>query len=190
MIRLFIALSIQPEVKTNLDTIITDLKSKGGKVKYVNPNNIHLTIKFLGNTEESKVDRIISQLDNAANNISPILSNLTKLGGFPNLKNPRVIWVDIEKNREQIINLGKTVDTALTEIGFDKDTKPFTPHLTLGRVKDNNGLNSLTDFIQQYKFNEIPLLFNSLSLIQSTLTQKGPYYKTLHKINFTERFGG
>lgn len=190
MIRLFIALEINPDVRDRIDGIISDLKSRGGKVKWVEPKNIHLTIKFLGNTEESEVEHIKSQLDQVTKGSKPIESNLTRLGGFPNLKRPRVIWVDIEKNRENIITLARDVDSALVDIGFEKDDKPFKPHLTLGRVKDNHGLNELTEYLSHYTMKEIPLLFDSLCLIQSTLTQKGPYYKTLHEIKFTDRFGG
>ena len=189
MIRLFIALEIPQDTKKQITEIIDSLKAKGGNVKWVSSYNLHLTLKFLGNTEQSMVGDIENTLANAIKVDKPIASSLIKLGGFPNLKSPKVIWVDIDKNREQIIQLAKTIDLSLSEIGFDKENKAFKPHLTLGRVKDTKDINKLSEFLQQLKIEPIDCSFDSLSLIKSTLTQKGPIYKTLYKLKFSERFG-
>jgi 2'-5' RNA ligase len=178
MIRLFIALNIQQSIKNYLAELINDFKSKGGKIKWVEPNNIHLTIKFLGNTEASLIEDIKTQLDNLTVDSTPIKSD------------PKVIWIDLEKNRDMIINLARKIDLSLSGIGFSSDSKPFKPHLTLGRIKNSNELENLTDYLKGYKLEKKDLVFDSLSLIKSTLTNDGPIYKTLHTIKFTDRFSG
>lgn len=190
MIRLFIALNIQQSIKEYLTKIIDDFKSKGGKIKWVEPDNMHLTLKFLGNTEYSLVEGIKSQLDNLTADSTQIISDLSRIGGFPNLRAPKVLWVDLEKNRDQIIELAKSIDTSLSEIGFATDNKPFKPHLTLGRVKKDDNLEQLTDYLCKFKLENKEIVFDSLSLIKSTLTNEGPIYKSLHTINFSERFSG
>ena len=190
MIRLFIALTISDDVKTKLGKIIQHLQSKNSDVKWVTPNNLHLTIKFIGNCDQAQVSGIITQLEQAASVHSPVQSSFTGLGGFPSLEKPKVIWIDIEKNREQIISLAKDVDQSLTMIGFEKDSKLFKPHLTLGRVKkDIKSVGSMS-FLKEIKRADIDTCFDSLELIHSTLTQRGPIYKTLHKISLNETFGG
>ena len=118
-----------------------------------------------------------------------IESQFSSLGGFPNLRKPKVIWTDLENNRDIIINLAQAIEDACIDIGFEKNNKPFKPHLTLGRVKSYDDLSKLTEYLESYNFESIPISFNSVKLIQSTLTQEGPIYRTLDEIKLTERFG-
>ncbi len=189
MIRLFVALKIEKEIQQKFDTIITDFKTKGGKVKWVDAKNLHITLKFLGNTDLKIVDLIISQLHKSAKNYQAMESNFTALGGFPHLRKPKVIWADIDKNKNNIIELAQSIDNAFAEINIEKNNKPFTPHLTLGRVKSNDELKPLTEYLADYQFENIPITFDSILLIQSTLTQQGPIYRTLEEITLSERFG-
>lgn len=190
MIRLFIALKIEKEIQQKFNTIITDFKTKGGKVKWVDAKNLHITLKFLGNTDVKLVDSIISQLHKSAKNYQATESNFTTLGGFPHLRKPKVIWADIDKNKNLIIEVAQSIDNALSEINIEKNDKPFTPHLTLGRVKSYDELKPLTEYLSNYTFENIPITFDSILLIQSTLTQQGPIYRTLEEITLSERFCG
>ncbi len=190
MIRLFIALKIEEEIQQKFDAIISDFQTKGGKVKWVAGKNQHITLKFLGNTEFKIVDVISSQLRFALQKNQAIESEFTTLGGFPNLRKPKVIWADIEKNKNSVIELAQQVESSLSEINFDKSDKPFKPHLTLGRVKSYEELENLTDYLTRYSFEKIPVLFKSVLLIQSKLTQQGPIYKVLDEIELADRFGG
>ena len=188
MIRLFIALKIEDTVKQKLDTIIGDFKTKGGKVKWVDSHNMHITLKFLGNTNPNLVDEISTLLENSVKNFKPIESNFTMIGGFPNLKKPKVIWVDLDKNRNQIIALSDAIHNSLEKLQIKHSEKEFKPHLTLGRVKSFEEIESLSEYIKTYSFEKIETTFSSVQLIQSTLTQKGPIYKTLQEISLSERF--
>jgi 2'-5' RNA ligase len=93
MLRLFIALPLPHEVEIELDRLLTVLRPKGPEVKWVPPNNIHLTVKFLGDTEEKLVDKIKVALDEVAAGYQPFDTTIDQIGGFPNLNRPRVIWI-------------------------------------------------------------------------------------------------
>ncbi len=190
MIRLFIALKIEEEIQQKFDAIVSDFQTKGGKVKWVAGKNLHLTIKFLGNREFKLVDIISSQLRLALQDTIAIESEFSTLGGFPDLRKPKVIWADIDKNKNAVIDLAQKVESSLAEINFEKSDKPFKPHLTLGRVKSYEDLDGLTEYLSSYNFENIPITFKSVQLIQSKLTQQGPIYKVLEEFTLAERFGG
>lgn len=189
MIRLFVALKIETEIQQKFGAVISDFKTKGGKVKWIDAKNLHITLKFLGNTDRRDVDPIISQLQDSLKNFQAIESDFNNLGGFPNLRKPKVIWTDIDKNKNAVVDLAESINESFTEINIEKNDKPFKPHLTLGRVKSYEGITSLTDYLANYKFENIPVTFNKVQLIQSTLTQQGPIYRTLEEITLSERFG-
>ena len=120
MIRLFIALHLNQKVKEYLGSIITDFKTKGGKVKFVEPHNLHLTMKFLGNTNPLQVNAIKANLKDATNSSSPIKSKLNSLGGFPNLKKPKVIWVGLD-NKQELASLASSIS-----VGSERILRPRT----------------------------------------------------------------
>lgn len=189
MIRLFIAAPLAGTVEQKLDGIIEKLKTQGGKVKYVDPKNIHLTLKFLGNTNPEKVPALIEALNKIAINYQPINTTLDQLGGFPNLRKPKVIWVGFKQNIEQLFKLITEIEDSMNQLGWEKEERQFKAHLTLGRVKDEDNLAGLPQYLMDYEIDPIPLTFDRIILFQSSLTQKGPIYKILHEVELAERFG-
>ena len=189
MIRLFIALKIEDDIKQKFNAIINDFKTKGGNIKWVDTRNMHITLKFLGNTDSNLVENISHLMEKSVSGFNLIQSDFTMLGGFPNLRKPKVIWVDLEKNRNQIIELANKIHDALEDLQINHSEKEFKPHLTLGRVKSYEELQNLTDYLATYKFETIASSFNKVQLIQSTLTQRGPLYKTIKEVTLSERFG-
>lgn len=181
--RLFIALPLEAEVERKLGNIINDLRGQDGKIKWVNAKNIHLTLKFLGDTNPNEVDSIKTELQRLAKPYSKFTGNIIKLGAFPNLNRPRVIWAGMDSVPEKMISLAKEIDQAMHTLGWDLEARPFKPHFTLGRVKDSRGLEQLTDYMKQYRFEPIPFCFDKLVLFQSTLTPRGPIYKSLLDIS-------
>lgn len=180
MIRLFIALPLGPQVETCLEKVISLLKQEGGAVKWVDPRNIHLTVRFLGDTEESRVPALRELLDTVAGRYSSIDTTIDRLGAFPNLRRPRVFWAGLRNNLDDLENLAIEVEQGVRRIGFEPEQKRFRAHLTLGRVKRNKGLDSLLTFIESLDFVETPLILDRLVLFKSTLTPRGPIYDRLH----------
>ncbi len=192
MIRLFIALPLEKRVEEELGKIIFALKQKGGKVKWVTPKNIHLTIKFLGNTEENLVEKLKELIDNVAAKYKPLTSGIDRLGVFPSLKRPRVIWASFTDGIERLAKIADDLDERVHSLGWEREQRKFKAHLTLGRVKDGGELEELTEYLGHYELPEIPLNFDRLVLFKSTLTQRGPIYERLHEriLGGEETFGG
>ncbi len=179
--RLFIALPLGPEVKDALGRIISDFKRHGGPVKWVKPENIHLTLRFLGETDESLVGKIKTEIDTVAAAHARVQTSISRLGGFPNLNRPRVIWVGIEHNLELLSKMARQMELRARTLRFDKESRAFKAHLTLGRVRQPQGLEGLTQALDKYVLEEIPVMFDRIVLFKSTLTPQGPIYDRLHE---------
>lgn len=189
MMRLFIALPLPSPIESLLKEIIEHFKPFGGKVKWVDPRNIHLTIKFLGETDPELVPDIKKSLDRVIPNFSTISCEINKLGAFPNLNRPRVFWAGLSGQLEILSKLAKHVDLEMHALGFEKESRKFKPHLTLGRVKRDGGLNDLCRAIKDYSLSPAALDFGQLVLFKSTLTPQGPVYERLYQVNLdAERF--
>jgi 2'-5' RNA ligase len=113
------------------------------------------------------------------------------VGGFPNLKKPRVIWVGGSQPIEAAARMAADIDNRMHELRFEKETRPFKAHLTLGRVREGRPIGVLGSFLETFKLTPIPLTMDRLVLFQSTLTPKGSIYERLHEVKLgQERFGG
>jgi 2'-5' RNA ligase len=191
MIRLFIALPLPREVEVELDRLLVLLRPKGPDVKWVPAKNIHLTVRFLSETDEKLVPRIKSAMDETCAGYKPFESVIDQVGGFPNLKKPRVIWVGGSQPIEAAARMAADIDNRMHELRFEKETRPFKAHLTLGRVREGRPIGVLGSFLETFKLTPIPLTMDRLVLFQSTLTPKGSIYERLHEVKLgQERFGG
>ncbi len=190
MLRLFIAIPLGQEAERYLERIIHDLRSHGSGVKWVNPKNIHLTLRFLGDTDERLVPKICSLLDAVVSDIDALSSKIDALGAFPNLRRPRVIWAGINGGVEALSKLAHRIESGVRDLGFESEPKRFKAHLTLGRVRDHNKLGALSDDLAAYQMEPKRLLFDRVVLFKSTLTPQGPIYERLHEAKLgIERFG-
>jgi 2'-5' RNA ligase len=181
MIRLFIAMPLPGEVERRLEDILRDLRAQSRDVKWVVAKNIHLTIKFLGETEEDLAPGISKALDDIAAKHSAIDSVIDTLGGFPNLKRPRVIWVGSAQPVEAAARIAGDVDLAMQAFNFEKETRPFKAHLTMGRVREGRKTDDLARYIERYRLERMPLRLDRLTLFKSTLTPAGSIYDRLHE---------
>jgi RNA 2',3'-cyclic 3'-phosphodiesterase len=182
MMRLFIALPLSREIEESLGKLIFVLKQKGGPVKWVAPKNIHLTVKFLGEVDEIKVNDIKAAVEKTAAKYRMVESTVEKIGAFPDFVRPRVIWAGMTGGIETIDGMVKDIEDAMAALGFPREDKRFKPHITLGRVKENYGLGDLISYIKSYHLVPMPLNLESLVLFQSTLTPRGPIYDRLLEV--------
>lgn len=191
--RLFIALPLSSSVENNLAVIIDKLKSYGGKVKWVTPEQIHITVRFLGETEKGQAPLIKKMLDKVASKYDSFDLSIDRIGGFPNLNKPRVIWTGFTDNDQINImaRMVKEVEYDIRRLGFEPDEKRFRPHLTLGRVKISEGLDDLLETIKSFQMKPIPVKLDKLRLYKSTLTSQGPIYECLYEVMLgqQDRFG-
>ncbi|MCP4685628.1 MAG: RNA 2',3'-cyclic phosphodiesterase [bacterium] len=191
MLRLFIALPLPSEVERKLGQVIEALQPHGAGVKWAKPGNIHLTVKFLGDADESLVPMISEGLDRVVSRFGVIKAVIDQLGGFPNLKRPRVIWAGSSLGVSGAAKIAKQVDLAARQLGFAKEKRPFKAHLTLGRVRQGRSADDLAAHLDGYTMEPITMSLDRLVLFKSTLTPEGPIYDRLHESPLgQERFEG
>ncbi len=180
-IRAFIAVDIEePKVLSKLISIQEDLKATGVPMKLVEPENIHLTLRFLGNIHEALVDDIGRIMEEAR--IGKFKMKLVGLGAFPNPARPRVVWVGVTQGFEELKTIRDTIERGLRRLGFAPEREEFVPHITLARIKGGNTapLAKLISLYSNYEFGEIEV--TRIRLKQSILTPRGPIYRTLKEV--------
>ncbi|TNF45725.1 RNA 2',3'-cyclic phosphodiesterase [bacterium] len=148
--RLFVALDIENGIKDGLQDAVLDLRRTRAPVRWIKPEGMHLTLKFLGETPEKKLAPLESSLVDACRNIFPFPITVSGLGAFPNLSRPRVLWAGVEEPSGTIEILWRSVETNLGELGWEKEKRKFHPHVTIGRVKGSINLKQLSDAMSEF----------------------------------------
>ena len=188
-IRAFIAIELPDEVKETVALIIKRLRPAQYRyVKWVAPTGTHLTIKFLGNISSDQLPQITDIMKTAAQKVPLIELRLGGLGMFPNEQRPRVIWVALEGNTEPLAIMQREIEKALEPLGFATENRAFTPHLTLGRVRDNASSDDRKEIGGVVKTKKIDydasFTLRELSLMKSTLTPTGAIYNRMAAVPF------
>ncbi|MBI4680001.1 MAG: RNA 2',3'-cyclic phosphodiesterase [Nitrospirae bacterium] len=175
--RCFIAIELPEAVKSTLSGIEEDLKKSKADVRWVKPDNIHLTLKFFGNIEEKKTEKIIEIMENICNQYAPFTIEIKGMGTFPNIKSPRVLWVGIEGN-DTLKTLQEEIENKMESIGFEREDRAFTAHLTLGRFRSSIEKEGLLKAVKLHEKDTFVGSINvqSLSLIRSDLHPEGARY--------------
>lgn len=189
-IRSFIAIPLPDEIKQLINQKISTLRTifPSNSIKWVQANNIHLTLKFLGNQSKSVLNELINKLE-AAQTIERFTLSIEKLGAFPSIYKPNVIWIGVSthKNLEQ---LNKKVGLISYSLINDIDNKGFSPHLTIARIKAGMHKDQF-EVIKKGLFDnrELPKIdfpVNHFSVYKSTLTPQGAIYNVLHRFDLSE----
>jgi 2'-5' RNA ligase len=152
-------------------------------VKWVHPENIHLTLKFFANIEESRVDPILQTIEDPIQATSRFSIKVQGMGAFPHPKNPRVIWVGLVDGERVLITFQKELEGALAKIGFEPEGRPFQPHLTVGRVRTSRGKTDLIGKMEKHREEEFGHIeVEEIVLFRSELKPTGPIYTPLRKL--------
>ena len=186
-IRSFIAIELPEEVRRGLAKLRSELERTEHRfAKWVDPEGIHLTLKFLGNIPLKQVAEVTKAIEEAAQGIPPFHLEISGLGAFPNLKQPRVLWVGIGGEIDTLLRLQQNIDFVLASLGFAKEERPFMPHLTLARVRQG------ASPMERKNFGELamsasfkasyPIDAKAVSLMRSQLTPDGAIYTRLSMV--------
>jgi 2'-5' RNA ligase len=182
LFRGFIAIDIAST--PHILTFENDIKKTGADVKLVEPENIHITLKFLGDTEETMIDAIEQCMKDSVATIKPFRVTLQGTGVFPNKNYMKVIWIGILDNG-QIAPIAQVLEQGLASQGFKKETRGFSPHLTIGRVRTAKNKEKLLTTLEHHQEDEFTTQeIHSIVLKKSELTQSGPIYTTLREVQF------
>ncbi len=180
-VRSFIALELTPEIQEQLGRIQAELKKAGADVKWVKPEGIHLTLKFLGNVGLELLEEIKKLLEQLACAHKAFELKIGGLGAFPKIEYPRVIWVGIEQGFEQIIKLTQDLEEYLIKLGFLPEKRRLMPHLTLGRVRSAHNRTQLKELLLSTTFPQKAMQADTVILFKSTLTRQGAIYQPLYQ---------
>jgi len=186
-IRSFIAIELPANIKLALAKMQSQLKTGGGgRIKWVDPEIMHLTLKFLGNIDTDLVVKITAALEEACRSVSPFPVELSGLGVFPNARRVQVVWVGLKGEVEKLDRLQKGLDAVLAPLGFQAENRPFTPHLTLARVREEAGPEE-RQALGQLVTAAVPegggsFKVEAVQLMKSQLTRNGPIYTRINAV--------
>jgi 2'-5' RNA ligase len=181
-VRCFIALDISDQIRRDFGEIIDRLKKHDADVKWVSVNNIHLTLKFLGNTQESALPEIRDHLFNVVLSYNPFYIRIYTTGVFPNRKYPRVIWIGVGDS-DILKRLHNDIENAMVLFGFEKENKAFKPHLTIGRVRSHKSIFPLVHDFDTFKDKDFGNIHvKKIKLMKSELKPQGAIYSCLYEI--------
>jgi len=184
--RTFIAIELPEEIKSSLGRLQEELKASNADVKWVEPNNIHLTLKFLGEIDDKKLDKVTKIIDGAAKENDKFKVYISSLGAFPKIDYPRVIWVSIDTGDKETKQIAKDLEEGMAKIGIPREDRPFSSHITIGRTRSSlNRENLVRDLKNKAELGGKKLEFyaTKITLFKSTLTPKGPIYEALKESN-------
>lgn len=182
-IRTFIAVKLPEAVRAAIGGIQAQLAAYGFSVRWVKTANIHLTLKFLGEVDEGMVDGISAVLTEAVHGFAPLRLAAADVGVFPNLKRARVIWVGVTGQVSELTALQRSIAKRLSSIGYPPDRRPFTGHLTLGRVKGMIATPRLTTAMVALRdFASETFVVDRVILFKSDLRPAGAVYTELQQV--------
>ncbi|MDR1160575.1 MAG: RNA 2',3'-cyclic phosphodiesterase [Syntrophomonadaceae bacterium] len=180
--RVFIAIPIENVLKDNIAKITKNIMNTSVKIKWVEYENYHLTLKFLGDVSVSQTEKVMKNLKNVSQNCPPYEMILQNLGFFPNNKKPKVVWMGIKEGIPRIRRHSELVDNAVAPLGFEKERRPVF-HLTLGRIRSDITDGEYIARVEELGKNMEPVKLNvdRFDLMESRLTSKGPIYTILEE---------
>ena len=179
--RCFLAVDIPEHIKKNLLQVVHNIKKDLTGVKWVEPYNLHITIKFLGEIEDKKVPGLLEVLEGRLSHSGTFTLKLKNFGFFPDIRRPRVFWVGVEDKEENLKKLWKEIENIIPKFGVSRDNRSFTPHLTLARIKKPIKIKK-SSLDELKEFESSPFNVDTLVFYKSVLTSKGPIYTKIKEI--------
>ena len=189
VIRAFVAIELPPDVRDCLSQVIAQLREQIDEkaVRWVPVENIHLTLKFLGDVSENNLDVLMEIISAEAILQKPMEISIGRLGAFPNTRHPRVLWAGVEAPLE-LTSLQRGIETRTTKIGYPKDKRAFSPHLTLGRVSRNCDASQVRKIRDMISSSTVGFLgaacVQAIHFYKSDLTPNGAVYSKLFSAPF------
>lgn len=179
-LRCFVAIKLDHGVMERVAALLRELKKTQADFKWVEPHNLHFTLRFLGTVEEAALVSLRTGLRSAVQGTPQFNVEIAGIGGFPSRNNPRVLWAGVSVGADSMKRLAEAVENEVVRLGFKPEDKGFSPHLTLGRIRSRFGLERvlrLVDGLVSWRGGSMTV--RSVWLMRSTLTPAGPIYDAI-----------
>jgi 2'-5' RNA ligase len=190
-VRTFIAVDFPASMLEKIEDITAFFKSKTPEkaLKWVDKDNLHLTLKFLGEINKSQIEQVQTVMAQSLEGYQPVDIEISGLGMYPDKRVPRVIWLGISGG-EHLLEFHKTLDQSLARLGIKPEGRPYSPHLTIARVRrgtDKNIAKEIGETLSQFKVEPLGAIhIDRVLLYQSELTPSGPVYTTLYTVHLNQ----
>lgn len=182
-IRTFICIEITDSIKSRIDRLQTSLKDIDAQVSWTKSSNIHLTLKFLGPVELTRIPRVCKAVERAASGIEPFEVEVSNAGCFPSSKSPRVLWVGLTKVPEPLKQLYDNLEAELACEGFEREKRKFSPHLTIGRLRGPKNGERLAEALITSGFEKEVFKASAIIVMRSDPNPAGSIYTPRCVIN-------
>jgi 2'-5' RNA ligase len=176
VVRTFICIAIPESIKARIDNLQLTLRQTEALVSWTKPANIHITLKFLGGVEASRINCTTEALSRATNGIGPFEVEVGGAGCFPSPRSPRVLWVGVSNVPEQLRQLYSNMEDELAREGFPREKRKFSPHLTIGRIREPRNSARLAEILIAGGFESEAFLAKEVILMRSDLKPTGSIY--------------
>jgi len=178
-LRVFIAIELPDAVRAQMARLQEKLKEADADVKWVDPNNIHLTLKFVGEVEQDKLEILYAGVSEAVADQAKFPMSLAGIGAFPSLNRVQVVWIGVFSGAGEATDLAERIEASLAKRGFEAEKKKFVPHITIGRARSFRNVNSLVKLIEEIPFSSDDFTTTAVAVVKSELTPQGPIYSHL-----------
>ena len=186
MVRTFLAINLPDREKERLAEAVEHWRRYRAAVRWTASSRLHLTLKFLGDVPEDAIEDIVESCSKTASEHAAFEMRATVSGVFPSLKRPRILWVGLASVPQAALHaLQQGIEQALEDAGFSREERPFSPHITVGRVKSGKNIRQLMEDFMTYEPGGNPFTVDSFALYSSTLTPRGPIYSELERFILT-----
>jgi RNA 2',3'-cyclic 3'-phosphodiesterase len=179
-VRTFVAVEISPEVRSRAAQLIARFSPTSAKVKWVDPHNLHMTLKFLGEVDLREAPQVCAAVGEATADLPPFSIRVAGAGAFPDLHHPRTVWLGVTEGADEMVALHERLEASLATLGFRREQRRFRPHLTIGRVRGLPGAADLEQLIARYQDFDAGLAdVDEVVVFSSELNRDGPTYEPL-----------
>jgi len=181
--RLFVAIELSGSVRAVVKAVQDGLRPSCDGVRWVPVHQVHLTAKFLGEVSDAKVAGVSEAVARAAKAAAPFTMEVAGCGCFPPRGPARIVWVGLREESGALVRCVDVVEEELARLGFAKERRPFSPHVTIGRVRDDRSHGGIRSAVEAFTFDSVEQSVSSITLMSSVLSPKGPTYTAVSKTN-------
>ena len=180
-IRTFIAVDVSPDVQGRAARLVKRFRETEAKTSWTRPEQMHLTLKFLGDTDDTLLPDVCRAVESAVRDLPPFTVSFHGVHAFPRDEHPRTIWIGIDEGREQLRELQQRIEDALYDAGFQRERRKFVPHLTLGRVREGGPrMHALGEqVVAQNEYSGGQVIVEDVVVYASFLEKEGPVHQVV-----------